>query len=474
MKNIYAGWEGQNKIMANMQPKKTSIPETSADKRIKNFCEVTLGYTEDMAINEANRCLKCKNKPCVAGCPVNVNIPEFIEKICEKNFTEAYNIIKDTNSLPGVCGRVCPQERQCEVKCVRGIKNEPVGIGRLERFAADYAAKSSDTIFKSPQKNNIKTAVIGSGPAALSCAGDLLKFGYDVTIFEALHAPGGVLRYGIPEFRLPRNILDNEINQLKKMGADLKLNTVIGKTIFIEELFEMEYKAIFVGTGAGLPRFMNIPGEGLMEVYSANEFLTRINLMKAYDDRFDTPIINIKNVAVIGGGNVAMDAARCALRLGAKSVNIIYRREMEQIPARKEEIHHAMEEGVSFKFLTNPVKIIGDEQGHVKGIECIKMKLGEPDESGRQSPSVIENSNFSFECDTVIIAIGNLPNPLVSSSYPEIKTNQKGCIVADEETFKTSVNGIYAGGDIVTGAATVILAMGAGKKAAAAMHEYLK
>lgn len=459
--------------MPNMIPKKTEMPTQEPNIRNKNFDEVALGYTDEMAKNEADRCLNCKHKPCVSGCPVNVAIPEFIKLISEGNIEEAYNKIKDTNYLPDICGRVCPQETQCEQRCVRGIKGEPVGIGRLERYVADWYMKNCKDDTYIPQRNGHKVAIIGSGPSGLTCAADLAKLGYEVTIFEALHLAGGVLMYGIPEFRLPKDIVQSSISQLKKLGVKIETNMVVGKILSIDELFNMGFEAVYISTGAGLPNFMNIPGESLVGVYSANEFLTRINLMKAYRDDYDTPIKSFKNVAVIGGGNVAMDAARCAKRLNAENVYIIYRRSEDEMPARNEEIHHAKEEGIDFKLLNNPVKIIGDEDGVVNKIECVKMELGEPDESGRRRPVPIKDSNFTLDVDCVIIAIGNSPNPLINSTTKDIQANKRGCIIVDDE-LKTTKTGVYAGGDAVTGAATVILAMGAGKKAAKSIDKYIK
>lgn len=459
--------------MANMSLKKVPMPEQEPNVRNKNFLEVSTGYTEEMAKEEATRCLNCKNSPCVKGCPVNVHIPEFIAKVAEGEFEEAYKIITSTNGLPAVCGRVCPQESQCEGKCVRGIKGEPVGIGRLERFCADYHMKNSTEKPQKPQTNGKKVAVIGAGPSGLTCAGDLAKKGYEVTIFEAFHTAGGVLVYGIPEFRLPKAIVRKEVQNLEDLGVDIETNMIIGKTLSVDELFEMGYKAVFIGSGAGLPSFMGIEGEELIGVYSANEYLTRTNLMKAYLEDYDTPIIESKAVAVVGGGNVAMDAARCAKRLGAETVYIVYRRGLEEMPARKEEVHHAMEEGIIFKNLNNPVKILGDENGRVKAIECVEMELGEPDESGRRRPVVKEGSNFEIPVDTVIMSIGTSPNPLIRSTTKGLDTNRKGCLIVNEDTMQTTREGVYAGGDAVTGAATVILAMGAGKQAAKSIDEYL-
>jgi len=460
--------------MANMSLKKVPIPEQDPKVRSKNFDEVALGYTEEMAVEEAKRCLNCKHKPCVSGCPVNVQIPEFISLIADGRFEEAYEKIIETNSLPAVCGRVCPQETQCEEKCVRGIKGEPVGIGRLERFAADWAMSNTKRTYKKVSKNGKKVAIVGSGPAGLSCAGDLIKMGYDVTIFEAFHLAGGVLVYGIPEFRLPKSLVQKEIETLLEQGVEIKTNMVIGKVLTIDEIFEEGYSAVFIGSGAGLPSFMHIPGENLNGVYSANEFLTRMNLMKAYKEDAETPVMRGRSVAVIGGGNVAMDAARCALRLGADNVYIVYRRSEAEMPARLEEIHHAKEEGIIFKLLTNPTKILGDDKGWVKGMECVEMELGEPDASGRRRPIAKSGSEHVVDVDTVIIAIGTSPNPLIRSTTPDLATNKWGCIIADEQTGRTSKEGVFAGGDAVTGSATVILAMGAGKKAAKAIDEYIK
>ena len=459
--------------MPNMSLTKVPMPEQDPNVRNKNFLEVAMGYTEEMAMEEASRCLNCKNKPCVSGCPVNVRIPEFVAKVAEGKFEEAYDIITSTNSLPAISGRVCPQENQCEGKCVRGIKGESVSIGRLERFCADYHMKHSDAKAVKPQSNGKKVAVVGAGPSGLTCAGDLAKKGYEVTVFEAFHTAGGVLVYGIPEFRLPKAIVKKEVENLQDLGVELKTNMVIGRVLSVDELFEMGYKAIFIGSGAGLPSFMGIEGEDLIGVYSANEYLTRTNLMKAYLEDYDTPIIKSKSVAVVGGGNVAMDAARCAKRLGAENVYIVYRRGMEEMPARKEEVHHAMEEGIIFKNLNNPVKILGDENGRVRAMECIEMELGEPDASGRRKPIAKEGSNFELPVDTVIMSIGTSPNPLIRSTTPGLDTNKRGCLVVNEDTMQTTREGVYAGGDAVTGAATVILAMGAGKQAAQSIDEYL-
>lgn len=459
--------------MPNMSLTKVPMPEQDPNVRNKNFLEVAMGYTEEMAMEEASRCLNCKNKPCVSGCPVNVRIPEFVAKVAEGKFEEAYEIITSTNSLPAISGRVCPQENQCEGKCVRGIKGESVSIGRLERFCADYHMKHSDAKAVKPQSNGKKVAVVGAGPSGLTCAGDLAKKGYEVTVFEAFHTAGGVLVYGIPEFRLPKAIVKKEVENLQDLGVEVKTNMVIGRVLSVDELFEMGYKAIFIGSGAGLPSFMGIEGEDLIGVYSANEYLTRTNLMKAYLDDYDTPIIKSKSVAVVGGGNVAMDAARCAKRLGAENVYIVYRRGMEEMPARKEEVHHAMEEGIIFKNLNNPVKILGDENGRVRAMECIEMELGEPDASSRRKPIAKEGSNFELPVDTVIMSIGTSPNPLIRSTTPGLDTNKRGCLVVNEDTMQTTREGVYAGGDAVTGAATVILAMGAGKQAAQSIDEYL-
>ncbi len=459
--------------MPNMSLTKVPMPEQDPNVRNKNFLEVAMGYTEEMAMEEASRCLNCKNKPCVSGCPVNVRIPEFVAKVAEGKFEEAYEIITSTNSLPAISGRVCPQENQCEGKCVRGIKGESVSIGRLERFCADYHMKHSDAKAVKPQSNGKMVAVVGAGPSGLTCAGDLAKKGYEVTVFEAFHTAGGVLVYGIPEFRLPKAIVKKEVENLQDLGVEVKTNMVIGRVLSVDELFEMGYKAIFIGSGAGLPSFMGIEGEDLIGVYSANEYLTRTNLMKAYLDDYDTPIIKSKSVAVVGGGNVAMDAARCAKRLGAENVYIVYRRGMEEMPARKEEVHHAMEEGIIFKNLNNPVKILGDENGRVRAMECIEMELGEPDASGRRKPIAKEGSNFELPVDTVIMSIGTSPNPLIRSTTPGLDTNKRGCLVVNEATMQTTREGVYAGGDAVTGAATVILAMGAGKQAAQSIDEYL-
>lgn len=460
--------------MPNMSPKKNPMPSQDAKVRARNFEEVALGYTAQTALDEADRCLNCKKPLCVEGCPVGISIPSFIQKVKVGEFEEAYRIITESSSLPAVCGRVCPQESQCEGKCVRGIKGEPVGIGRLERFVADYHNANNTAAPQKPIANGHRVAVVGSGPSGLTCAGDLAKKGYDVTVFEALHTAGGVLVYGIPEFRLPKAIVAKEIETLKALGVKIAVNTVVGKTVSVEELMKEEgFEAVFIGSGAGLPRFMNIPGENLKGVYSANEFLTRVNLMKAYRDGSTTPIQHAKRVVVVGGGNVAMDAARSALRLGAEKVYIVYRRSLEELPARREEVEHAMEEGVEFKLLNNPVEILGDENGFVRAVKCVCMQLGEPDASGRRSPVEVPDSEFLLACDSVIMSIGTSPNPLIKSTTAGLEVNRRGGIVVTEETGKTSLDGVYAGGDAVTGAATVILAMGAGKTAAKAIDEYL-
>ena len=450
------------------------MPVQDPDIRNKNFDEVALGYTYDMAVSEARRCLNCKHKPCVSACPVRIDIPAFIERVANEDMEGAFEILSKSTSLPAVCGRVCPQESQCEGKCVRGIKGEPVGIGRLERFVADYHREHSTETPVKPEPNGHKVAVIGAGPSGLTAAGDLAKLGYEVTIFEALHLAGGVLVYGIPEFRLPKAIVQKEIDNLKAIGVSIQTNMVIGKVLTIDELFDMGFEAIFIGSGAGLPRFMNIPGESLKGVYSANEFLTRINLMKAYKEGSKTPIQHAKRVAVVGGGNVAMDAARSAKRLGAEEVYIVYRRGMEELPARKEEVEHAEEEGIIFKTLNNPVEILGNEDGLVSGIKCIEMELGEPDESGRRRPVAKEGSEFVLDVDSVIMSIGTSPNPLIRSTTPGLDANKYGCLVTRDDSGLTTRDGVYAGGDAVTGAATVILAMGAGKDAAKAIDEMLK
>lgn len=466
----------------NMSPNKNPIPTRDAKERARDFFEVATGYSEEVAVDEALRCLGCKNMPCANGCPVNIRIPEFIAKIKEGDFEGAYQIIAKTSSLPAVCGRVCPQETQCESKCVRGIKGEPVGIGRLERFVADWHNAHSDKPAPVANKNGHKVAVVGSGPSGLTCAGDLAKLGYDVTVFEALHTAGGVLVYGIPEFRLPKAIVKKEVDNLAAMGVRFMTNVIIGKTLTVDELFDMGYEAVFIGSGAGLPNFMGIPGESYKGVYSANEFLTRSNLMKAYKDNPDTPIMKGGRVAVVGGGNVAMDAARTALRLGAEEVYIVYRRSMEELPARREEVEHAEEEGIIFKLLTNPTEILGynnpddrrdSRNGFVTGMKCIKMELGAPDERGRRRPVEIPGSEFVLDVDTVIMSIGTSPNPLIKSTTEGLAVNSRGGIVVEEGTGATSKEGVYAGGDAVTGAATVISAMGAGKCAARAIDEYL-
>lgn len=459
--------------MPNMSPVKNPMPSQAPDVRNKNFDEVALGYTEQTAIDEAKRCLNCKNKPCVSGCPVKIHIPAFIEKVAEGNFDAAYAIIAEASSLPAVCGRVCPQETQCESKCVRGVKGEPVAIGRLERFVADRHNAQENSTPAIPEKNGHKVAVVGSGPSGLTCAGDLARLGYDVTVFEALHTAGGVLVYGIPEFRLPKAIVKREIDGLAALGVKIETNSVIGRIASVDELLEDGFEAVYIGTGAGLPKFMGIPGETANGVCSANEFLTRVNLMKAYLDDTDTPVQRAKKVAVVGGGNVAMDAARCALRLGAEEVSIIYRRSEEELPARREEVEHAMEEGVIFRFLTNPTEIIADEKRSVRAIRCVKMELGEPDASGRRRPVVVEGSEHDIEVDSVIMSLGTSPNPLIKSTTSGLETQKWGGIVTDENGL-TSRTAVYAGGDAVTGAATVILAMGAGKTAAAAIDEYIK
>lgn len=458
--------------MPNMDPKKTPMPVQDPNVRRSNFEEVAMGYSEEDAIYEAQRCLHCKHQPCVSGCPVNIHIPDFIEKVKDGDFEGAYQVISLTSSLPAVCGRVCPQENQCEKHCVRGIKHEAVGIGRLERFVADYHREHTQEKPVKPQSNGHKVAIVGAGPSGLTCAGDLAKKGYEVTIFEALHEAGGVLMYGIPEFRLPKDIVRKEIENLKALGVNIVTNFVVGRSDTIDALMEEDgFEAVFVGSGAGLPRFMNLEGENLKGVFSANEFLTRINLMKAYKEDSNTPIYHPKKCVVVGGGNVAMDAARCARRLGAE-VHIVYRRSMEELPARKEEVEHAQEEGIIFDLLNNPVKVIGDDQGWVSHVECIKIELGEPDASGRRRPIPVEGSEFQIEADCMIMAIGTSPNPLIRSTTPGLEVNRRGCLVVDENEMTTK-DGVYAGGDAVTGAATVISAMGAGKKAASSIDEYL-
>lgn len=458
--------------MPNMRMDKNPMPAQDPNVRITNVEEVTLGYTPEMAIDEAKRCLNCKHKPCVAGCPVNIHIPDFIAKVAEGDFKGAYEIISLTSSLPAICGRVCPQETQCEAKCVRGIKGEPVAIGRLERFVADYMREQGEEPIAAPQRNGHKVAIVGGGPAGLTVAGDLAKLGYEVTVFEALHVAGGVLMYGIPEFRLPKAIVQHEISKLSNLGVEFVTNYIVGRSGTIEDLMADGYEAIFVGSGAGLPNFMNMPGEELKGVYSANEFLTRFNLMKAYKEDSATPIQHPTKTVVVGGGNVAMDAARCARRLGSE-VHVVYRRSLEELPARKEEVEHAMEEGIIFDLLNNPVAVHPDENGNVASVECIKMELGEPDESGRRRPIAKEGSNFQVEADCMIMAIGTSPNPLIRSTTEGLETNRKGCLIVDENEM-TSREGIFAGGDAVTGAATVISAMGAGKKAAAAMDQFIQ
>ncbi len=465
-----------------IKPEKNPMPTQSPEERAHNFDEVALGYTYEMAKSEASRCLNCKNKPCVNGCPVNIDIPGFIDYIKNDDIEGAYKHISKSSSLPAVCGRVCPQESQCEKHCTLGIKFEPVGIGRLERFVADYHNENSTDTPERPTSNGKRVAVIGSGPSGLTCAGDLAKKGYDVTVYEALHTAGGVLVYGIPEFRLPKSIVKKEIDTLKSLGVKIETNVIIGKTLTVDELFDMGFEAVFIGSGAGLPNFMNIPGESLKGVYSANEFLTRSNLMKSYRTNPDTPIMKGGRVAVVGGGNVAMDAARTALRLGAEKVYIIYRRSMDELPARREEVEHAEEEGIEFRLLCNPVEILGyknendpkdPKNGFVKAIKCIKMELGEPDEKGRRRPVPVENSEFSLDVDTVIMSIGTSPNPLIKNTTEGLEVNSRGGIVVNEDGL-TSKNAVYAGGDAVTGAATVISAMGAGKKAAHAIDEHLR
>ena len=459
--------------MANMQMTKTPMPEQDPQVRNHNFLEVAQGYTLEQAMNEAQRCIHCKNPACVSGCPVGIPIPDFLAKVAEGDIAAAYEILSNANALPAISGRVCPQENQCEGKCVRGVKGEPVAIGRVERFVADWAAEQGIANVATAPKNGHKVAVIGSGPAGLTCAGELARMGYDVTVFEAFHTAGGVLTYGIPEFRLPKAIVAREVANLEKMGVDIELNMVIGKILTIPELFERGYEAVFIASGAGLPMFMKIPGEGLVGVYSANEYLTRINLMKAYKEDSPTPILHNQKVAVVGGGNVAMDAARCAKRLGAEHVYVVYRRSEAEMPARVEEVHHAKEEGIEFHLLNNPRRILSDGKGAVAGMECIRMELGEPDESGRRRPVEVPDSAFVLDVDTVIMSLGTTPNPLIRSTTPGLETNRKGCLIVNEETMQTTRDGVYAGGDAVTGAATVILAMGAGKKAAAAIHQAL-
>ncbi len=458
--------------MPNMTMTKAPMPEQDAKERSRNFLEVTTGYTKETAMEEAARCIQCKNPACVSGCPVNIHIPEFIAKVAEGDFAAAYEVISDTNALPAISGRVCPQETQCEAKCVRGIKGEPVAIGRLERFVADWYRENVNTQPKKPASNGHRVAVVGSGPAGLTCAADLAKLGYAVTIFEAFHIAGGVLVYGIPEFRLPKALVQGEVDKLKALGVTLETNAVVGKTTSIDELFEEGYESVFIGSGAGLPMFMDIPGEGFSGVYSANEYLTRVNLMKAYREGYDTPIKKCKSVAVVGGGNVAMDAARCAKRLGAE-VHVVYRRSEAEMPARLEEVHHAKEEGIHFDLLTNPTKIIGAE-GKVVGMECVRMELGEPDASGRRRPVAVAGSEFVLDVDAVIMSLGTSPNPLIRSTTPGLEANKWGCLVVNEDDGVTTTReGVFAGGDAVTGAATVILAMGAGKTAAEKIHAYI-
>ncbi len=458
--------------MANMQMNKTPMAEQDPQVRSTNFKEVALGYTLEEAMNEAKRCLGCRNRPCVSGCPVGIPIPDFVGKVAEGDIAAAYELLSNANALPAISGRVCPQETQCEGKCIRGIKGEPVSIGRIERFVADWADAHGIANVATAPKNGHKVAVIGSGPAGLTCAGELARMGYDVSVFEAFHTPGGVLSYGIPEFRLPKAIVNREVSNLEKMGVDIETNMVIGKVLTIPELFEMGYEAVFIGSGAGLPMFMKIPGESLVGVYSANEYLTRVNLMKAYKPDSETPILHGKKVAVVGGGNVAMDAARCARRLGAE-VHIVYRRSEAELPARAEEVHHAKEEGIIFDLLTNPISIEGDEKGHVESITCIRMELGEPDDSGRRRPVPVEGSEFKTQVDTVIMALGTSPNPMSYEGTPGLEKTRKGCVAADEHGC-TSCPNIFAGGDAATGAATVILAMGAGKNAAHSIDAYIK
>ncbi|MGE5485187.1 MAG: NADPH-dependent glutamate synthase [Ignavibacteriales bacterium] len=454
---------------------RTAMPVQDPKARISNFNEVAQGYTEEMAVAEAGRCLNCKKPLCIQGCPVLVKIPDFISRIKERDFTGAIQAIKSTNSLPAICGRVCPQEEQCEKYCILGKKGEPVAIGRLERFAADWEMSRGVEKPAIPPWNGKKVAVVGSGPAGLTCAGDLAKLGYKVTVFEALHAPGGVTIYGIPEFRLPKRVVNAEVEYVKNLGVELITDVIVGRAITIDELMDGGYSAVFLGTGAGLPKFMGIPGENLNGVYSANEWLTRTNLMKAYMfPEYDTPLKVGRRVAVVGGGNVAMDAVRCALRLGAEEAHIVYRRSEKEMPARLEELHHAKEEGVIFHLLTNPVRVIGNEKGWVAGIECVRMELGEPDSSGRRRPVEVKGSNFVIDVDTVVMALGTTPNPVLSRSTEGLKTHDWGGLIAEEETGATTKPGVYAGGDAVTGSATVILAMGAGKKAAAAIHEYIQ
>ncbi len=458
----------------NMSPEKCPMPSQAPEIRKRNFEEVATGYTYEMAVNEAKRCLNCKNKPCRSKCPVAIDIPAFIERVAAEDMEGAFEIISRSSALPAVCGRVCPQETQCESTCVRGIKGESVAIGRLERFVADYHREHCGEPPEKPESNGHRVAVVGAGPSGLTAAGDLARLGYEVTVFEALHTAGGVLVYGIPEFRLPKDIVHKEIDNLRHLGVKIETNMVIGKIITVDELFESGFEAVYIAGGAGLPRFMGIPGEDLKGVYSANEYLTRVNLMKAYKENSKTPIKKSRRVAVVGGGNVAMDAARCAMRIGAEEVYIVYRRGMEELPARQEEVEHAKEEGIVFKTLTNPVEILGDDNGFVSGMRCVEMQLGEPDESGRRRPVEKPGSEFDIELDTVIMSIGTSPNPLIRKTTPGLETNRRGCIVTDGESGKTTREGVYAGGDAVTGAATVILAMGAGKSAAQAIDEYIR
>ncbi|MDY3763198.1 MAG: NADPH-dependent glutamate synthase [Candidatus Ventricola sp.] len=458
----------------NMDPKRCPMPAQDPNVRNRNFDEVATGYTYEMAVNEARRCLNCPKKPCVSACPVQIDIPAFIACVASEDLEGAYRVLSASSALPAVCGRVCPQENQCEGKCVRGVKGESVAIGRLERFVADWHREHCDEQPSVPQQNGHRVAVIGAGPSGLTAAGDLAKLGYAVTVYEALHLAGGVLVYGIPEFRLPKRIVQKEIDGLKAMGVEILTNMVIGKVLTIDELFEMGFEAVYIASGAGLPRFMGIPGESLKGVYSANEYLTRINLMKAYKPDSKTPIKKSRRVAVVGGGNVAMDAARSAKRLGAEEVYIVYRRGMQELPARREEVEHAQEEGIIFKTLTNPVEVLGDENGCVCGMRCVEMELGEPDASGRRRPVVKEGSEFTLDVDTMIMSIGTSPNPLIRSTTPGLETNRHGCIVTNGEDGLTSREGVYAGGDAVTGAATVILAMGAGKQAARAIDAYIR
>lgn len=461
--------------MANMSLKKCPMPSQDPVVRRGNFDEVALGYTPEMAVEEAKRCLNCPKKPCHSGCPVGIDIPTFIWRVAEADFAGAYEVLAKSTTLAAVCGRVCPQETQCEGKCVRGVKGEPVAIGRLERFVADWHRTHGGEVPLQAATNGHKVAVVGSGPSGLTCAGDLARLGYAVTVFEALHTSGGVLVYGIPEFRLPKALVQEEIAKLEKMGVEFRTNMVIGKVLTVDELMEEEgYECVYLASGAGLPAFMGIPGESLNGVYSANEYLTRVNLMKAYRPGSSTPIAKSRAVAVVGGGNVAMDAARCAKRLGAETVYIVYRRSMDELPARKEEVEHAQEEGILFRLLTNPVEVLGDETGHVRGMRCIRMELGEPDASGRRRPVPVPGSEFVLDVDTMIMSIGTSPNPLIRATTPGLETDRHGCIVTNGADGLTSREGVYAGGDAVTGAATVILAMGAGKQAAAAIHKYIQ